>query len=144
MLLPSLFSSCRKQGLLSSCGAQASHCGGFYCCRAQALGHAGFSCAVHGFWSTGSMVVAHGLSCSVAYRIFLDQRLNPGLLLWQADSLPLSHQKSPLSSILTKAYRHGKYKINGCENVYSWKRDCYRNGCRIYCQSSIKSICRGT
>ena len=24
-------------GLLSSCGAQASHCGGFSCCRAQAL-----------------------------------------------------------------------------------------------------------
>ena len=29
-----LFSSCREQGLLSSCNAPASHCG----CRAQALG----------------------------------------------------------------------------------------------------------
>ena len=32
------FSSCSEQGLLSSCGAQASHCGGFSSCRAQALG----------------------------------------------------------------------------------------------------------
>ena len=31
------FSSCGEQGLLSSCGAQASHCGGF-CCGAWALG----------------------------------------------------------------------------------------------------------
>ena len=33
------FSSCGEQGLLSSCGAQASHCGGFSCCRVQALEH---------------------------------------------------------------------------------------------------------
>ena len=31
-------SGCREQGLLSSCGVQASHCGGFSSCRAQALG----------------------------------------------------------------------------------------------------------
>ena len=37
------FISCSKQGLLSSCSAQASHCGGFSCCRAWVLGHAGFS-----------------------------------------------------------------------------------------------------
>ena len=38
-----LFSSCSEQGLLSSWGAWASHCGGFSCCRAQALGLSGFS-----------------------------------------------------------------------------------------------------
>ena len=38
-----LFSDCSEQGLLSSCGAQASHCSGFCCCRAQALWHTGFS-----------------------------------------------------------------------------------------------------
>ena len=32
------FSSCREQGLLCSCGAQAFHCGGFSCCRTQAPG----------------------------------------------------------------------------------------------------------
>ena len=38
-------------GLLHSSGAWVSHGGGFSCCRAQALGHAGLS------------VVAYGPSC---------------------------------------------------------------------------------
>ena len=38
------------------------------------------------------MVVAPGLSCSMACKVFLDQGLNPYLLHWQADSLQLSHQ----------------------------------------------------
>ena len=33
------FSSCRKQGLLSSCGAQASHCNAFSYCGAWAVEH---------------------------------------------------------------------------------------------------------
>ena len=37
------FSSCSKQGLLSSCGVRASHCSGFSCCRAQIAGCLGFS-----------------------------------------------------------------------------------------------------
>ena len=41
------------------------------------------------------MVVAHVLGCPVACGIFPDQGLNPCLLHWQADSLPLSHQGSP-------------------------------------------------
>ena len=36
--------------------------------------------------STGSVVVAHGPSCPVAYGIFPDQGSNPCLLHWQADS----------------------------------------------------------
>ena len=44
------FSSCGELGLLFRCGARASHCGGFSCCGAQALGA----------WA--SVVVAHGLS----------------------------------------------------------------------------------
>ena len=32
-------SSCNQRGPLPSCGAQASHCGGFSCCRARALEH---------------------------------------------------------------------------------------------------------
>ena len=51
-------------------------------------------------WSTGSrragsVVVAHGPSCSVACGIFPDQGSNPCLLHWQADSQPLRHQGSP-------------------------------------------------
>ena len=37
------FSSCGEQGLLSSCGVQASRCSGFPCYKAWALGCAGFS-----------------------------------------------------------------------------------------------------
>ena len=44
---------------------------------------------------TGSVVVAHGASCSMACGIFPDQGSNPCPLHWQADSQPLRHQGSP-------------------------------------------------
>ena len=59
-LLCGLFSSCREQGLRSSCGVWTSHCGSFSCCRAQAL-----ECM--------AAIVMHGLTCSVACAIFPDQ-----------------------------------------------------------------------
>ena len=43
---------------------------------------------------TGSVVVAHGPSCSAACGIFPDQGSNPCPLHWQADSQPLRHQGS--------------------------------------------------
>ena len=43
----------------------------------------------------GSVVVAHGPSCSAACGIFPDQGANPCLLHWQADSQPLRHHGSP-------------------------------------------------
>ena len=52
--------------LFSSCGPRASHCGGFSCCRVQALGE------------QASAVV--GLSCPVACGIFLEQGSNPSVL----------------------------------------------------------------
>ena len=86
LLLGGLFTSCGEQGLLYSCGAWASHSSGFSCCRARAQGCKGFS-------SCESWDLEHRLnSCSAACGIFLDQGLNPCLLHWQADSLPLSHQ----------------------------------------------------
>ena len=43
-LLPQgLFSSCGEHRPLSSCGEWAPHRGGFFCCRAWALEHSGFS-----------------------------------------------------------------------------------------------------
>ena len=51
------------------------------------------------------MVVAYGLSCSVACGIFLDQGSNLYLLLWQADSLPLRYQGSPYKFVLTFTFR---------------------------------------
>ena len=49
------FSSCSEQGLLSSCDAWASHCGGFSGCGTLALGHVSFS-------SCGSWALEHRLS----------------------------------------------------------------------------------
>ena len=40
--------------------------------------------------------MAHGLTCSRAGRIFLDEGSNQYHLHWQADSYPLRHQGSPL------------------------------------------------
>ena len=37
------FSNCIDWGLLFSCGSWASHCVGFFCCRANALGQVAFS-----------------------------------------------------------------------------------------------------
>ena len=56
------------------CHVQASHCGGFSCCRAQALG------------CTGSVVVALEISCLEARGIFPHQGSNLCLLHWQEDS----------------------------------------------------------
>ena len=42
----------------------------------------------------GSVIVAHGPSCSMARGIFPDQGSNPCPLHWQADSQPLRHQGS--------------------------------------------------
>ena len=47
----------------------------------------------HKLYSTVSIVVAHRFSRSAASGIFPDQGLNLCLLHWQADSLPLSHQR---------------------------------------------------
>ena len=65
------FSTCSEQGLLPRC-----------------------SC-------THLIIVAHGLSCLKVCGIFPDQGSNLCLLPWRADSLPLSHQGSPLAMFLT-------------------------------------------
>ena len=44
-----LFLSCSEQGLFSSFGAQAFHCGGFSCCGAQAVGSQ--ASGVVGMWT---------------------------------------------------------------------------------------------
>ena len=86
-----LFSGCGTWELLfiAACGLLivASRCG------AQALGTwasevvaCGLSSCGSRALSAGPVVVAHGLSCSVACGIFLGQGLNPCPLHWQADS----------------------------------------------------------
>ena len=77
---------CGAHQLFSSCSPQASHCSGFSCCRAQALGAWASVAVAPGFSSTGSVVVVCGLSHPAARGIFPDQGLNSCLLHWQADS----------------------------------------------------------
>ena len=52
-----------------------------------------------GTWGPGALEhrLNNGLSCSVAWGIFPDQGLNPCLLHWLADSLPLSPREAPFS-----------------------------------------------
>ena len=52
------------------CSVQAFHSGGFSSCRARALGHVGLTVVACGsivatlrLYGTGSVLVAHGLSC---------------------------------------------------------------------------------
>ena len=109
-----LFSGCGAVGLHSGRSAQASHCRGFSCCTAQAPGHRGFSsCRTWAQqwrrWvleSRLSSCGACGLSCFSVCGIFLDWGLNPWLLCWQADSLPLSHQGSPERCFLKSEQPH--------------------------------------
>ena len=90
-LLHADFLQLRQAGATLRCGARASHCGGFSCCRAWALGAGFSSCSTRAqqLWLTGSEVVVHGLqnassgvvthrlSCSMACGIFPDEGLNP-------------------------------------------------------------------
>ena len=54
LLLPGLFSNCHKCGLLLSCSARASHCSGFSCWGAQAVGAWASIAAPHGLNSFGT------------------------------------------------------------------------------------------
>ena len=78
---------------------------GLHCCAGVSLVGAsrGFSLVavlrLHNWWlllwRTCSVVVPHGLSCSMTCGIFLNPGWKLCLLLWRANSLPLSHQGSP-------------------------------------------------
>ena len=76
------FSSCGKRGHSSS------RCAGLSLSRPLPLRSTGSRRA-------GSVVVAHGPSCSAACGILPDQGSNPCPLHWQADSQPLHHQGNP-------------------------------------------------
>ena len=89
-----VFVSVRGLSLVAaSRGHSSSRCAGLSLSGPLLLRSTGSRCA-------GSVVVAHGPSCSAACGIFPDQGSNPCPLHWQADSQPLRHQGSPLSPIL--------------------------------------------
>ena len=88
-----------RVGCFLSCCVGVSHCGGLSCSGVQTLGCVGFSsCSIwaleHRFNSCATQ--AYSQACG----IFLDQGSNLCLLYCQADSLPLSHQGSPVYSFL--------------------------------------------
>ena len=112
------FSRCSKQGLLSSCNVWASHRGGLLIVVGfsswwaslgaehglqstlfQQLQHVGSVVAASRLQNTGSTVVVQGFSCSKACGIFQDQGSNSCPSHWQADSLPLSCQRSPIYTL---------------------------------------------
>ena len=74
--------------VVASGGHSSSRCAGLSLSRPRLLQSTGSRRA-------GSVVVAHGPSCSAACGIFPDQGSNPCPLHWQADSQPLRHQGSP-------------------------------------------------
>ena len=65
----------------------------------------------------GSVVVVHGLSCSAACGIFLDQGPNPRSLHWQADSQPLCHQGSPHLVLMRAVDKHGTVWLTSFRDI---------------------------
>ena len=74
--------------VVGSGGHSSSRCAGLSLLRPLLLRSTGSRCA-------GSVIVAHGPSCSAACGILPDQGANLCPLHWQADSQPLCHQGSP-------------------------------------------------
>ena len=83
--------------VVASGGHSSSRCAGLSPSRPLLLRSTGSRRA-------GSVVVAHGPSCSTACGIFPDQGSNPCPLHWQADSQPLHHQGNPNMFIPVKVY----------------------------------------
>ena len=79
--------------LLRSMGSRRT---GFSSCGARAS-----VVVTRGLWSTGSVVAAHGISCSVACGIFPDQSSNPCPLHWQAILNHCTTREVPHCVVLT-------------------------------------------
>ena len=65
-LLRTGFLQLRRVGATLRCGARASHCGGFSCCRAPALGTRASVVAARGLRSCGMQALEHAVSVAVA------------------------------------------------------------------------------
>ena len=96
-----LFIGCAEssllRGLFSSCGGRASHCGGFSCCWALALGHACFSSwrvRAQQLWFPDSRVQAQYLWST---GLGVPPQDGSSWTRDQVDSLPLSHHQGKSS-----------------------------------------------
>ena len=102
----------------ASGGRSSSRCAGLSLSRPLPLRSTGSRRA-------GSVIVAHGPSCSAACGIFPDQGSNQCPLHWQADSQPLRHQGSPshcFNSWNFIVLTHGKAMCLSCSyfSQLSW------------------------
>ena len=80
--------ACGLSLVVASVGHSSSRCAGLSLTRPLLLQSTGSTRA-------GSVIVAHGPSCSAACGIFPDQGSNLRPLHWQTESQPLHHQGSP-------------------------------------------------
>ena len=94
------FSSCVKQGPLSSCGARASHCGGFSWGRAPAVRH------------MAPVAAAPGLSCPAACGTFPDQGSNL-CLLDQTSYWEISWRRTEQPNPVSLQEYHGQRSLVG-------------------------------
>ena len=92
-----VFVSVRGLSLVAASGGHSSpRCAGLSLSRPLLLQSTGSR-------RTGSVIVAHGPSCSAACGILPDQGSNPCPLHWRADSQPLHHQGSPDVDIINNS-----------------------------------------
>ena len=119
------FSLVLASGVYSGYGVWASRYGSSSYCRARALG------------MPALVVEAHGLSCSKARGIFLDQGSSHCLQHWKEDSSPLEHQESLMwtsfkvfhfhfiefTTILLLFYAFGFFGHKACGSLAPWTRD---------------------
>ena len=105
-----VFVSVRGLSLVAASGGHSSsRCAGLSLLRPLSLRSTGSRRA-------GSVIVAHGPSCSTACGIFPDQGSNPCPLHWQADSEPLHHQGSPPNTFLKKFLYWSLVDLQCCVN----------------------------
>ena len=81
--------------VVASGGHSSSRCAGLSLSLSQPLLLQSTGSRRTGSRRAGSVIVAHGPSCSVACGILPDQGPNPRPPHWQADPQPLRHQGSP-------------------------------------------------
>ena len=106
------FSSCGERGL---CFVACTGFSLLWLLFLQSSRQPGFgSCSTWAQWlqCAGSVAVVHGLCCSTARRIFLDQGSNQCPLCCKADSLPLDHQGVP--------QRFWLYTLSSVEPALAW------------------------
>ena len=111
--------------VVASGGHSSSRCAGLSPSRPLLLRSTGSRCA-------GSVVVAHGPSCSVACGILPSQGSNPCPLHWQADSQPLRHQGSPkhlfldpLSSFYLRSWQVDGFPPNFLAHLHRYPEESF-------------------